>query len=613
MLPCSYEIPQSPVIQIDRSQVPLIPDVNDPRLNHLLIDIAVAIVNRSGLLINKNPIRMFLFNLISQNGWNNQSFKELFLLCIAYMKLTLSTCNSTPESIFESCVDTALTLYGSELVFRYEELGAAISPRLFQASSQNCGLLSEVKKEMNNMFPVGNYNQFQPPNYPNYQGQPSILVLDPRTGQYVPLPNQQPYGFQPSGGYGNPHMHNSPPYHQQFGMGGINPNRSSSNDLRDYSVAGSRSWTDRTFDRTTTDASSLYSRFQPLDSSSNEKKPVVKQVRYDKEAEVYDEPYVPDVFTTAGMSNAEKEKPSIGETPMDRKLHEHVSGSTVAGSTITENTSRFEPIDDKVEITVLTDVGIDIDINGLIAEFRLEMIKSTEHPICRKHFFIPDVVVSKIPIHGNIRSLMESNDLTESAMAIRRWIDKLSLLDHDTAQASMVMIRELDHLVTRKVNDFLHHTLEVTFTIESFIDDYQDLPRYVLQRTGINGSNLLEKFSKNLIKAFGSQFNGETIENSECLILPDDVYVGYVPNTYSVLLLPKCRVDLLLPVSRKKFVLDPTEHKMLCQIIEEVMTEDDPYNVFGTTIDYHIMVTKEGVRYRAGKSMENYAYSVTMI
>lgn len=601
-----YDVPMVPVTQINRSQAPKFPIVEDPRFSHLGIEISTKIVNQSALFCNKNPVRMFLFNLISQNNWDNIYFEEVFRLCVVHIHIALNRSGMSGEATYEHSVDTILTLYSSELVFEFPELQKVINNDLLQASYHNRGLLNEIRMEMNRMMsPPQQFNHFPQQQFmSNVQQLPPNVVFDPRSGQYVYA--QPGFNYQPQPGHVTPpyfiHSHGQQmhPQHQPMGrMQMIDPApRPDPTITRDYS----------------------HRRAQPVQVQHPEQFSSQRTV-YDRNTVLpgfnsnNNNAYEPDVIRSHQEVNTDAVKQSKGEESVERVKHEHEVRS-IGTPSVREREQIITDDSDDIDIVTISTIVADLSLTTAIAQFRADVIKSPASAVCRSNMYIPETLISTMPVQPNIDIWVNRSDLKTISLNLREVIRKLSA-EQDGGIGMLSLIRDFDYKMTKKVNEFLSDILEATFSIESFIDDYEFLQHHVLKTIGAVGVQLLTRFDNKFVAAFkdkdvdaANKIVNESILEDKMIVLPAGVHIGYIPSIYSVTVIQMDRVDLMLPITKKKFVLDPVQQKVAYNSIKDLFLDNVPTNVFESTIAQCILITKDGVKYKVNKTFNKQEYYV---
>lgn len=620
-----YDIPESPLLQIDKSQLPPIPDVNIPQLNHILPDIALRIVNQSVLQAGKNPMRMFCFNVLSYNNWRNQAFEDVFRWSVDFLIMSLNKTATSPQFLVDPTVDQILTLFSSQLVFDFPELQSVISPQHYDASCQNAGLFNNLKAEMTRMSYNGQaYNgqpQYPPYQQPVYQQQPQVVnqpmyIQDPRTGQFIPVQN----GY-PQVGHHIPMsvpMQQLPPHLQQgqrhLGSAFARPgpqvvtsfsSRPDPTLTRDYNIGQSEP-------------------LNPVLSKTDSRMENISQDRYFRHSTASKPSHVPDialfeddqnVFITSDETFLNKgpvnSTTHSGGVVMNRQQHEMSHGNGV--NTITHEEAVKEIVGDgsELEYEIHPGIAVDLSLSAAIAQYRLDTAKTEVPEIHRKYLLIPDLIVSSVDVSSYLPRWTKCDSLLELALKLQISLSDLSgSTPSEELSNALSLIRELDHLLTKKVNQFLRETLETeTLWIESFMEDYSDLAICVLQEFGAYGSEELKLFDASVCQGFKSETISLCLKESDgILTCPDGTYVGYIPSTYTLTLIPVDRVDLKIPAGKlkgnKKIILHPDVNKLLYDLMKDLLLDGDANNFFDTVkVERHIFVTKDGVRYQAFKTL----------
>ena len=302
---------------------------------------------------------------------------------------------------------------------------------------------------------------------------------------------------------------------------------------------------------------------------------------------------------------------------MDRTLHE--ISSPVSTSTLAEQKIMSDIIgQDEILVTVIKGVEVDMGLNSPIAQLRADTLKSKDFPIVRKHVFVPDLLVSTVDVYAFLRKTLIGDTL--SVMAINLQSAMASMTgDTGTLNAPLSLLREVDQLMTKKVNECLNTRIETSVNIDSFMDDYPSLYSYILKKHGAQVAERLAKFDRDLVTLLNSEFNQKVMKDDnnpdKDINIPIEVgaglFVGHLPNTYTVTLIPLDRAALELPSKNLmdsegkkeiKFLVDQNAHRVVYEAVKTLFAEDNPDNEFAaegayTPIEKHILVTRDNARY----------------
>lgn len=228
---------------LDYSTIPqLLFDVPPPLMSHAsLIPVAISIklYNTS----RTSNLRMFMFNVLSENNWCNAKFKQCvdmaFRILLVKMSMNPNILNVQP--MMDAAIEDCLMMFGSQMYWDYPNLQNAL-PQLSAACTNNSnilqnymmqadGLMRQFANQSMGPYPqpgMGGYPQPYPQNQPYYpqpvaQPMPQPMMV-PRNMGNSPPPSMASYRqsyAHPSGGMrsptGNQNPHQQHPQFDRFG------------------------------------------------------------------------------------------------------------------------------------------------------------------------------------------------------------------------------------------------------------------------------------------------------------------------------------------------------------------------------------------------------------
>lgn len=602
MLPVSYEFPSTPPLSYKAfpgSYIPSSPYKEIEGIEHLVV---TEIVSKASLHHSKNPLRMFCYNLLCENNWYNQYFEEVSQLTYKYIKRLMRDTAVSAVSLYVESVENVLSLFTSDLLYRFPELRSVITPQLLEASSQNAGLLHHLKTE--------NVSMSSPPGQPHPYGyNPSMHPA--QAGYHTPnmMPMNQGYGHQP---------HPQQPvlvYHPQFGMvpyqGPVlqQPMVQHPNAFQQYRQPMSHEdlaprpqhEVSRSYDHRVIKSYGGAPDIQP-----GQEFDIRQRVRYDRNSAVELSPEHQPYDATS------KQTIQTGDSKVDRSKHElEVVTNTL---TLTQQ-ERIKVIKDTKEIEISESVMSDLEINVLIAQLHTDCIVDIKRSkkINRVYAVIPSVVISSENLETELEHLQNSNSLIKFSKYLSGVINNMNA---ECPELRVSLIRQIDNKLTERINLFIKHELSLLdgesaqFEIQSFMEDFPELPRYILKRFGQPGVSKLERFEKRFLESFKTELMKTTFKDLSKLIVLENagggaVNMEYIPYTYSITRIPLDRVDLGIPNAEGVVRLEDKKDDMLINALKPLVLGNDPQNLFSHEIDYHILVTRDDMRYRVSSLNEN--------
>ena len=633
MLPYPYDTFVTPVVLIDQSHVTYIPQISAPEIQHVLPAIVTRIRNKAGLEAPKNPVRMFCYNLMSQNNWQNPYFDEVFQLVTGHLLLLLrdhQTAGATALS--EQSVDAMLTMYSSSLVFipEYAELKSVISPQQFEACSQNAGMLYQTRKELENMNQ--SYHGHQP-QYPMMnQGRPAEpdLVQDARTGQVYDRRTGMVVGHAPppvNTGY-PAHMFPQQPMHQYPGMqphpGVMQHALPQNQHFVPYSPGGHSRMPvvhkpDVTFMRDYSQNNS--NTVQPvMDNTVGHGHPGLQQRNHFQRHGQYEPEVVLSPTTDYRQTTHTNRDNYTGAELMDRSKHDvpNVSGTvTIAERQQVEAIAEAQA--PKVE--VLENLAADLDFNVSIESFRAETLAAGITTLRQKCCIVPVPLLSTIDIKPFLDVWTKGDTLSTVALALQSAMATASSFSTPSSKDPIAdirslkaLIREFDLALTRRVNTFLKQTLEATFIMQSFMEDYNDVPHELRKQMGMVTADRMAQFDRELVGVFKNKILSEYMYGTDFLETMAGIYIAYIPCVHTVTLVALDRNELKLPMASSKIYLGKVEHALLYRVAESIFDpKEGDESIEGVTVDSNFLVTRDGARYFVGNDSGTNKYYLRQV
>lgn len=152
-LPVSFEYPAVPAIQYPIQCPPLVPDVQLlPDAQPILVLASALVANEAGHDAYKSQPRMFCYNLLCSNGWNNPQFASVVkMVCDACVLKARNSRNSV-ESYLRETVGEVLALYTSVLVMSYPDLQRMLPPDSLANAANNQNVYYGLEQAIAQMY-----------------------------------------------------------------------------------------------------------------------------------------------------------------------------------------------------------------------------------------------------------------------------------------------------------------------------------------------------------------------------------------------------------------------------------------------------------------------------
>jgi hypothetical protein len=490
-------------------------------------DLSIALKHSA----NNNPIRVFMYNLMSSNNWTNEDFRELVNLSLLwYDKL-----GSNPNE-YQNIINDIQALYAAELAVRYPELMNNAPSDLRAAINQNHQQFINLKKEV--MMYNRGYPGVNRPQVPQYPQQPQHGYGGPPPQQ--PLYPQQP----PQYGYNNPPPQ-YPPHPSpmpQYGYGG----------QRNYNTAPPED------NRSAGNVHAGDGRYGSYADKHAVNNPPETNITEPPATEAYvpdpmplpGEEFPPLIIPGFTRSQVTKEGNFyswvIEETEMDRSEHSLIFDNEEKELRELKLDKAAQQLKDAELAKEKSAVEQEINSgvywrDGLIADASLSGLESEAIINYYKNFdddnpgiaVIDGMVVKQIitdrkdpenGISNLVPNLFKGTDLGVVARNISK-----ALTSH-TGNKNKVAIMKADEMMTNLVNDFIKNQIGLTkLKIDNFSEDYLDLADYLDSKYGNRYGEALRRWDSDVKEVLNSDIDeeivnyiyGETInETSKIAISP---------------------------------------------------------------------------------------------
>lgn len=655
MLPFPTEYPLIPIQLCSLETAPVLPSVRTgPNTSSFIAGIFVELINdiSQKAQVPNNPLRMFVYNMLSANHWQNDAIRELLQFTVDLIELHCLSgeIKSVPAAISDY-VRLANTLYTSSILFNYPELKAITNPRQVEAAYQNAGHYSKVKAEIFQMYNHGQYPQGHGMGHmPQQHQQPHPY------GQPAMQPGHYPHGYpqQPHHGHMNPgavhqghpnmmphHGHMQPmmhhPHHamqyyapqptHNTNMGGWGTTPVSHNQTLNQG-------TDATFDRWGSTPSSNQQTqpqqepsFDRYSQSSNSNQNVSVSQRsfyipddndvFDSELVESSSVEVLDSSETVGVKGDSIPTLTIkGTDSMDRSKHEVLYfGDSYSGDSITK-TRKFEEFTEQIanpdseeiknkgsELVLDKDiVSIQTDLDSIITNGKVKQLsREVESPMYRIFGYLFEPVVSKDDVGDFFKEIKNATSYTGIAAKIKSIAMSLQeLKQKDPAYAERVVsaLSHIDVRLTEITNDFLNNNLGLDVHIESYSEDIGALEGFIRNKHGDNKASSFLQYMKGVTQSFTKDY-GEEIEQAmrdQHSDETDGVYINFITSTVSVTYIDLNDRELSYDINRKEIrKIEKNKTLSLFNVAKSLHQHKLELNM-PTVKD--ILVTADGSRYQ---------------
>lgn len=634
-LPVSPDHPQVPFTQYSPNQPPIIPTVRRAQqLAYLVSAIASSIANEAGSKAHANAARMFTYNLLSSNYWNNQFFTEAVNLCLEYIELEFRRGKARmPESLIQDATTNVLMLYTGSMVYLFPELQRRISADVLDAASRNVPVFNNFKMEIDSMygnspghFPPGVHGHPNGVVYPNNgypQGMPMQTVMTQHgpmmvmpNGQMVPVQTQMPMQMPVPMGSNYP-VHNGLPQMQQSAFQtpmNTGQRTFASPEQNIHRGVGSFG---------NTPNSAVPDRFAgKLKTSFAQAQVEAERLKQQMKANLPDMDES-DLGLTVSGSNGTQVLTITEGSEMKRSQHQITYFGTAYSLQTAKRAEQHvssvktmseEPVDSPLNMHVYPNWFIESSIDDAIVTAKVKQLTkqngSSNNSVFRCFSIIPTTLVCDVEIEDYVKRLREAESFEDLAVRFRSIASSFQAKNEHGKYAESVIpfLASIDNRLTDLVNDFIVTGLEGTAWISSFSEDILDLYPHVKKKHGDIGLKAFQQFETEVLTSFlheelDSDLVEEAKQNNE---ISENIYSSLFPVNHSVTMTFMTSKELGYEFSpyaiRDLARIDPSTAPTLYKLMQSLETNKKELKMV-TLVDY--LVTSDGVRYRVFSSYVN--------
>lgn len=457
--------------------------------------IIASIANEVGAKAYTNPARMYCYNLLVQNYFNNPDIAEVAgYICKAVILGIRKNQYSTNEQAIAMEVPRVLSMYTSALLFRFDELKSSCPPNAVNAAYQNVQQFNSFKQEIDTM------NQFvtQPVYYPHpVMGQqpmmPQGAVMYPSGHMGVPVgyPMQPAPGPNYSGmnsGMVHPGAmnHNYRPPVESMRMEQNSAPISTTSRYGSATPSGGRFGNEGDMDRIPVNISQ--SRFhQPDEQFQQRTQPNQRVEQMQKPNAV-----VPKSFSYLDIE---------GGSEMDREKHQIV---TIGRNAVVNIKDKFHKLAVSVDafitdregfVTDCDDSFCSVSLTEFINNIRVKRLitdKTKKSAMFFGRGLIADIVhtVTNDPngVYGELNGELRScKAFTEVAAVLRKYAMRIADTTSEEDKAHIYdVVTVIDKKLTDSINEFIKFDLRKNnLSITEFSSDLSEMEEIISNKLGI--------------------------------------------------------------------------------------------------------------------------------
>lgn len=569
-----YDYPLIPIVQYDPNNPPFIPSIQVPQdIAYIVPYVAGSLINEIGLKASTNKARMFTYNVLVTNNWQNQNFSELFKVVMDHINYNYRKgLNRTPEQAIPEVIQKVTTLYSSDIIFRDENLKSMCSPEMINLAMQNMQAYMNMKKELAAFTSVGNNMQFQPQPYMGGNAHSSMYGAPASNSRYM---NVQP-------------MHNQSGVFQDAISSGTsfynsnNPNNPRSSQTgRDYHNPHKQ------------------------DNFS------IKQTDY------FDKKPIPEI--NIPIQNTPLPQEIKEGTEMDREQHT----ITTFNDTYSFNNTRFSKLAKSVSIinkqylpsdniVLYKNYLFESNLDTALTVGRIKQIDTQKEEfnnnIFRVFVKIANPILSFYDLKAYFAALKKADSFISLASIIQNLINTLQTKSDmkNYTDYMVAILSKMDNILTKIINDYLTNKLELKVSIDNFTTDIADLYEFIYKKYGNNYKNLLIEFENELLDILflKKEENASSIETI-IMSIKDDLciddktdenkkYLQLFPLSYSLTYTFLTAKELQFDNKASFMIITETSAPSLYKIATSLKINKNMMDIY---TNYDLLITSDDEKY----------------
>lgn len=628
-LPYNAQQPQFNPVMFTLDHPPFVPQgIQIPQnMVYLLPAVCASVANEATNQMNKHPARMFTFNQMASNGYQNAEFATAVATVFDLLMLGLAKgMYGVPEQGLNDAVTRTMSILSCRNLSLYPALTQMVDPRVTQEAIQ---VLNEsqymqqeivaMKSRMNTGFVAqGGYQAPQS----SFGGIPPGFAGTPVNNQgAVPFSRFNDVGTQQQWNTG---VNTSSP----FTRGGNQPQPSApavmdTGDRYSYLNKNQQVFNQPVQQQFQPQPEPMLVQATPIAQQPVEKKElkwVSSHHQYHQPAfnteteklELYEfqqsgKTYVIAKVVTKGVNEVDRNKHVI-TTPM-MTLTSHIpQGSPTREAAFEKSVEKIVQNENPVlnaKPTVSTKVLIRNFTEELIFDTRVaQKLVSPENDcgLFQMNSIKATPFVATKDITEVASKLSEMKSFQDIALTMQ------SILNSDTDQEIKDFVFELDLLLTKEVNNVLQNRMSIDLSIDSFVDDICDLSEYLKEKKGESFSNAFDRNQADFIEAYLTPIDDKELVDQmhESLMdsedgHPVDLSSVFYWHSYTITNVRMHSSELKIGIGPKSssIITDqsfPVLRNFCKKLFDSVSKEDHGYA-------HHILITSDNKKYELHRSM----------
>jgi hypothetical protein len=615
-------------MQYSARNPPCVP-VIETTYQHLLPEIAASLANEAGIRAGDHAARVFCYNLISSNNWNNQHFSDLVKMVIDMCRIELDRRRiDTIEQGLSTSISRALSYYTSYLVGLYPDLQSMITPQIFNAVEQNRQAIVDFNRHVSNLNEKENAvnngwnNQplmqvIQTPQGPvqvtaTQAGDGNMYWVDQRGMNYGIVQQPQPYpqgmsmrpGMMPQ--VTAPAVMMPPPMQHNFPPQQNYPRNSTFGNNQPPMNNTFNSWANRNNNMSNPTTDVLGDRFEKRLKNSYNVDPVPEQV----EVPVAKEKPKQTILGVRGGSEMDRSKHVINVlvddaiVNLEPRYMNYMGSVDAFNKTLVDNQSADQTLVYDAPILAISGK----DVVSLARATHLELLKESPdrtEGVFRCFFTVIESIVTDEDMTTYTDILRQQTTCTNLAIKLRSLASSLDTSPEARKKniKKLTFLKTIDRVLTKWVNDFLDRKVVNGIEIGSFASDIPSLQGYIRKTYGEVHARAVADFEEKIVRCFSLY----PLEDCKAMYqsdlrLADGIYATPIFSYQSVTLVPLMDEELgfildhngVLEISLE---ISPTLYTVVRSLRKHRSLIKDGKDDELTTLE-DLLVTADNVRYR---------------
>lgn len=626
-LPFNPHQPQAQPIQFTLDRPPFIPQgIQIPQnLSYLLPNVCSLVANEACANMGKNAGRMFTFNQLSANNYQNADYATAVATVFDVLMLGLAKgMYNVPEVGLNDSVSRTMSILTCKNIALFQGLAQLLDPRALQEASQMLSMANGMQQEIGMMkarYSAPPQNQWN--NQASYGAVPSGFAGAPTnygTQNSMPFsrfndpaPQNQQWGNNQSG---------PSPFTRGSGQVNTGPIQDT-NDRYSYlskGVATQPQIEQHVFQQTKPEpmlvkapevsavevkrdlkwSSSHHQYHQPAFNTETEKLELYELVDGNKI-------YVIAKVVTKGVNEVDRTKHTL-TTPMLAHTSHIPDGSPTREAAFEKSVERHTQTENPVlnkKAAVHNNVLIRTFIEELIFDTKVaqKMVKpENDCGVFRMNCIKGTPFVATKDIGEIANKLSAMKNFQEIALTMQ------SILNSDTEQEIKDFIFELDLFLTKEVNNLLQNKMSIEMSIDSFIDDICDLSEYLNNRKGATFSNAFDKCQLAFIETYLTPIRDQelVLDMQNSLIDPEEgtdisLHSVFYWHSYTITSVRMHSSELRIGISEKSSnIITEQSFPVLRNFCKKLF---DSVAIDEHGIAHHVLVTSDNKKYELHQSL----------